>query len=62
MALADAAVTVLVRSAVPPGLRVLGTKDGLPTLPSVQLLLWNRAPGAAAAADQLALHLSEQIT
>jgi DNA-binding transcriptional LysR family regulator len=61
MALADSAVTVLARSALPTGLRVLGPDDGLPALPSVELLLWNRAPGAAAAADQLALHISEQI-
>lgn len=62
MALADSAVTVLARSALPTGLRILGAEDGLPSLPAVQLLLWNRTPGAAAAADQLALHISEQIT
>jgi len=64
MALADAAVTVLARSALPAGLRELGERDSsppLPPLPPVRLVLWNRLPGASAAVDKLAHHIAEQM-
>jgi DNA-binding transcriptional LysR family regulator len=61
MALADAAVIVLAESVKVPGLRRLTSQDGLPTLPSVELVLWRRKSGISAAAEHLALHIERDI-
>jgi hypothetical protein len=48
--LAGLAITPLPASAVTPGLRVLGGKDGLPRLPDLEFAIFeNRRSGAAAA-------------
>ena len=61
MALADAAVIVLAESVKVPGLRRLTCQDGLPTLPSVELVLWRRKNAISAAAEHLALHIERDI-
>jgi DNA-binding transcriptional LysR family regulator len=57
IALADSAVIVLAESVRTPGLRRLEARDGLPRLPTVDLLLWRRRDGLSEAASQLALHI-----
>jgi len=61
MALADAAVIVLAESVKVSGLRRLGEQDGMPALPPVELVLWNRESGVSAAADHLAAHIARDI-
>jgi DNA-binding transcriptional LysR family regulator len=61
MALADAAVIVLAQSVRMPGLRQLGERDGMPPLPSVDLVLWRRQLGVFAAADHLAAHIERDV-
>lgn len=60
-ALADSAVIVLAESVRAPGLRRLDERDGLPSLPSVDLLLWRRRQGLARAASQLAAHIERHV-
>ena len=61
MALADAAVTVLAQSVEVRGLRRLGRAEGLPTLPDVELMLWQRDPARSTACDRLASHIAEEL-
>jgi DNA-binding transcriptional LysR family regulator len=61
MALADAAVIVLAESVKVSGLRRLTEKDGLPPLPPVELVLWQRKQGISAAADHLAHHIERDV-
>ncbi|MGU3663534.1 LysR substrate-binding domain-containing protein [Methylobacterium sp. A49B] len=61
MALADAAIIVLAQSVTFPGLRRLGRSDGLPQLPDVELMLWQRQPGRSSAADHLATHIARDV-
>jgi DNA-binding transcriptional LysR family regulator len=54
---AGLAVAVVVECSLPPGLRVLGERDGLPALPSLEIALaWGARPRTPAAA-----RLAEQI-
>ncbi|OYZ97269.1 MAG: hypothetical protein B7X99_14365 [Rhizobiales bacterium 17-65-6] len=62
MALADAAIIVLADSVRSTGLVRLGAADGLPTLPSVDLILWERQPGLLQAADYLAAHIARNVS
>lgn len=62
MALADAAVIVLAESVVVPGLRRLGTREGLPALPSVELVLWRGMSATAPAAEHLASHILDDLS
>lgn len=57
MTAADNAVTVLSSRVVLPGVRVLRPREGFPTLPGVDLVLWQRQPGLSAAAQRLARHI-----
>ncbi len=59
MALADAAVCVLAQSVSTPGLVRLSLSDGMPLLPTVDLILWQRQPGTSRAADHLAAHIQD---
>ncbi|MDA9391836.1 LysR family transcriptional regulator [Bradyrhizobium ottawaense] len=61
MALADAAVTVFAESVKVTGLRRLSERDGMPPLPSVDLVLWRRQVGAFPAADHLATHIERYV-
>ncbi len=61
MALADAAIIVLAESVKVPGLRRLTEQDGLPPLPPVELVLWQRKHGISAAADHLAHHIEYDV-
>ena len=61
MALADAAVIVLAESVKVSGLRRLTERDGLPPLPPVELVLWQRKHGISAAADHLAHHIERDV-
>ncbi|WP_210025744.1 LysR substrate-binding domain-containing protein [Methylobacterium sp. PvR107] len=61
MALADAAVIVLAKSVDVAGLRQLGRADGLPQMPVVDLMLWQRRPGRSSAADHLASHIARDL-
>ena len=61
MALADAAVIVLAKAVKVAGLRQLTEADGLPALPSVDLVLWRRHVGAFPAADHLAAHIERNV-
>jgi DNA-binding transcriptional LysR family regulator len=61
MALADAAVIVLAESVKVNGLRRLDAQDGMPPLPDVELMLWQREPGVLPAADHLAAYISNDI-
>ncbi|TCT01666.1 LysR substrate-binding domain-containing protein [Aquabacter spiritensis] len=61
MALADAAVCVLAQSVSTPGLVRLSAADGMPVLPTVDLILWERQPGASRAADHLAAHIKHNM-
>ncbi len=62
MALADAAVCVLAQSVRTPGLVTLPPSDGLPPLEGVDLVLWERHPGASPAADHLAAHIRRSVS
>ena len=62
MALADASVIVLAETVDVPGLRRLGSKDGLPSLPPVELVLWRGRHGVSPAADHLANHIIANLT
>jgi DNA-binding transcriptional LysR family regulator len=57
IALADSAIIVLTESVRAPGLRRLEEREGLPRLPTVDLLLWRRRDGLGDAANQLAMHI-----
>ena len=61
MALADAAVIVLAESVKVAGLRRLDAQDGMPPLPDVDLMLWQRSPGAVPAADHLAAYILNEV-
>ena len=61
MALADAAVIVLAKSVKMEGLRQLNIQDGMPPLPDVELVLWQREPGIRAAADHLAAYIVNDV-
>jgi DNA-binding transcriptional LysR family regulator len=61
MALADAAVIVLAESVKVAGLRRLDAQDGMPPLPDVDLMLWQRNPGVVPAADHLAAHILNDV-
>lgn len=61
MALADAAVIVLADSVKVNGLRRLDAEDGMPPLPDVDLMLWQREPGQIPAADHLAAYITKDI-
>jgi DNA-binding transcriptional LysR family regulator len=61
MALADAAVIVLAKAVKVAGLRQLTEADGLPVLPSVDLVLWQRHVGVFPAADHLAAHIGRNV-
>jgi len=61
MALADAAVIVLAESVKVAGLRRLDAQDGMPPLPDVDLMLWQRNPGAVPAADHLAAYILNDV-
>jgi DNA-binding transcriptional LysR family regulator len=61
MALADAAVIVLAESVKVNGLRRLDAQDGMPPLPEVDLMLWQREPGVLPAADHLAAYIANDI-
>ena len=61
MALADAAVIVLAKSVKVAGLRILDTQDGMPPLPDVELVLWQREPGVLPAVDHLAAHIVKDV-
>lgn len=61
MALADAAVIVLADSVKVTGLRRLSEQDGMPPLPPVELVLWQREMGVHPAADHLAAHIKRDI-
>jgi DNA-binding transcriptional LysR family regulator len=61
MALADAAVIVLAASVKVAGLRRLDAQDGMPPLPDVDLMLWQRNPGAVPAADHLAAYILNEV-
>jgi DNA-binding transcriptional LysR family regulator len=61
MALADAAVIVLAESVKVAGLRRLDAQDGMPPLPDVDLMLWQRSPGTVPAADHLAAYILNEV-
>lgn len=61
MALADAAVIVLAQSVKVAGLHRFNEQDGLPSLPPVDLVLWQRKPGTFPAADHLAAHIKRDV-
>ncbi len=61
MALADAAVIVLAELVKVAGLRRLNERDSMPSLPSVDLVLWRRQVGMFPAADHLAAHIERHI-
>ena len=61
MALADAAVIVLAESVKVAGLRRLDAQDGMPLLPDVELMLWQREPGVRLAADHLAAYIFNDV-
>lgn len=61
MALADAAVIVLAASVQVDGLRTLGTADGLPALPPVNLVLWRKRRSTSPAINHLADHIVRDI-
>lgn len=61
MALADAAVIVLAASVQVHGLRKLETRDELPSLPNVNLVLWKKRRSGSLAADHLADHIVRDI-
>jgi DNA-binding transcriptional LysR family regulator len=60
-ALAGMAVTVLGRSALQPGLREIGTAQGFPPLPPVDLLLYRAAGRNSAAIDALYNYLESYL-
>jgi DNA-binding transcriptional LysR family regulator len=61
MALADAAVIVVAESVKVAGLRRLNAEDGMPSLPDVDLMLWQREPGGLPAADHLAAYIANDV-
>lgn len=61
MALADAAVIVLGECANMPGLRRLSSREGMPPLPIVDLVLWRGVSARFPAAEHLAAHLVEDL-
>lgn len=61
MALADAAVIVLAESVKVEGLRRLDERDSMPSLPSVDLVLWRRQVGMFPAVDHLAAHIERHL-
>jgi DNA-binding transcriptional LysR family regulator len=61
MALADAAVIVLAESVKVEGLRRLDERDSMPSLPSVDLVLWRKQVGMLPAVDHLAAHIERHI-
>jgi DNA-binding transcriptional LysR family regulator len=61
MALADAAVIVLAESVKVAGLRRLNERDNMPSLPSVDLVLWQRQVGMFPAVDHLAAHIERHV-
>ena len=60
-AIAGMAVTVLGRSALIPGLRELGSNEGFPQLPPVDLLLYRAAGRNLAAIDALYNYLESYL-
>ena len=62
MALADAAVIVLAECANMQGLRKLGSREGMPPLPIVDLVLWRGLSARFPAAEHLAAHLVEDLS
>jgi DNA-binding transcriptional LysR family regulator len=61
MALADAAVIVLAESVKVAGLRRLNDRENMPSLPSVDLVLWQRQVGMFPAVDHLAAHIERYV-
>lgn len=58
---AGLAITVLTPSMLGPDMRVLGTDDGLPALPSIEIALHRSTKAANKATEQLALQLHSHI-
>ncbi len=58
---AGLAITVLTPSMLGPDMRVLGTDDGLPALPSIEIALHRSSKAATEATEQLALQLHAHI-
>lgn len=61
MALADAAVTVLVRSVSQEGLQTIGVEEGAPPLQKITLLLLRSERNPSPAAIQLSRHICQQL-
>jgi DNA-binding transcriptional LysR family regulator len=61
IALSDTAVIVLAQSVDVRGLRQLGQGDGMPSLPEVELALWQRRRGWSTAADHLASYIIGEL-
>jgi DNA-binding transcriptional LysR family regulator len=59
--LAGLAVSVLPESGLRPGMRVLGTSDGFPALPSCRIGLLRSPHGSSALTDALAGHISSSL-
>ncbi len=61
IALSDTAVIVLAQSVDVRGLRQLDQGDGMPSLPEVELALWQRRRGSSTAADHLASYIIGEL-
>lgn len=59
--LASLAVSVFPRCAVVPRIRCLNEKDGLPKLPSIELVLHRKSHGVSEAAEQLAQYIAREL-
>lgn len=59
--LAGLAVSVFPRCAVTPGVRCLDESDGLPKLPSIELVMHRKHDGVSDAAEQLAQYIAHQL-
>ena len=58
---ADLSISVLIKSAVGPGMKILGPADGLPKLPDIELILRRKSGPASDAAVCLADYVIEHL-
>ena len=61
MALAEAAINILAKSVKMDGSRQLNIQDGMPPLPDVELVLWQRESSIQATADHLAADIVNDV-
>ena len=58
---AGLAVSLLARSGVPPEVKILGAAEGLPSLPSIELILRRKPGPETSAATRLANYMAEHL-